>query len=454
MREKTPFLRGFLRVISAASILALSYALWAVVTAAGLKNPGLNVEWPLTALVVAAGVLGLGTASLTMAVRLKPWIRDVLLWALCAAASAGAVLLTLRCYPQIRITGWICAGIFCALSWRLGVFFYKRQPGIFWLLGGGGVQLFCFLILRLGEVGRNFPSTGFVWTFFAAAVCVTAGANYENIDGHMRRRGHSTARLPEAIRKNNLILIGILFVLAALLMLLRRPLGEALRAVLRWIIVAVLWVFSMIASLFGGRSEGGFNYGSAPQDQGIGESGDENGELFRWIVFGVLTAAIIVFSAKPLARYVRDRIRALVAAVRRWLAKLFRLGPRRTESTDYVDVTETVGVFVPEKQAEKKSTAVRAWRRRFRENRRTAPGRARFCADWNLLREGAALAGVQTLPGDAPSETAARAQSVLPRTRIVPLSLETDRICYSGRDGDADAEELEQILTQLEKDLK
>ena len=454
MRENTPFLRGLLRVLSAASVFGLSYALWAVVTAAALKQPDLGVEWPLTGLVAASGLLGLGAAALAAAVRLKPWIRDVCLWVLGAAAAACAVLLALRFYPQIRIGGWICAGIFSALSWYLGVLFRKRQPGIFWLLGGGGLQLFCFLILRLEEAGRSFPAAGFVWTFFAAAVCITAGANYENIDGHMRRRGHSVARLPESIRKNNLLLIGALFALAALLMLLRRPLGEALRAVLRWILVAVLWIFSMIASLFGGRSEGGFGYGAAPRGEGMGESGDPKDELFRWIVFGVLAVILIVFSAKPLARYVRDRIRALVAAVRRWLSKLLKLGPRRTESADYVDVTETVGAFVPQKRAEKRSAAIRSWRKRLREVRRMRPGRDRYCADWNLLREGIALAGAQVQPGDAPGETALRAGELLPATRVVPLSRETDRICYSGRACRADAEELEQILTELENDLK
>lgn len=453
MREKVSFLRWFLRVLSAASLLGLFYALWAVVTAAGLKSPDMGVEWPLTGLVVVSGLLGLGVAALTVEVRIKPWIRDVILWILCAAAAAAGVLLSLRFYPQIRIAGWICAGIFSALGWQLGILFYKRQPGILWLLGGGGVQLFCFLILRLGEAGRHFPSAGFVWTFFAAAVCVTAGANYENIDGHMRRRGHSTARLPESIRKNNLILIGGLFALAALLMLLRQPLGEALRTVLRWIIVAVLWVFSMIASLFGGRSEGGGAYGMPSQDQGTGESGDDRSELFRWIVFGILAVVVIVFSAKPLARYVRDRFRALIAAIRRWLAKLLHLGTRRVESADYVDVTETVGNYVPRKRTEKKSAAIRSWRKRLRENRRMRPGRDRYCADWNLLREGIAFAGASSQPGDAPTETALRVQRILPATRVVPLSQETDRICFSGRTCPADAEELEQILAQLEKDL-
>ena len=316
-------------------------------------------------------------------------------------------------------------------------------------MGTGAVLLLCAGIVKLILLENAPPMDGFVWIFFLGAGCITAGANYNSIDRSMSRRGHSKSRLPEKVRRNNLLLVMGLFAGGSLLIAVRKPLANGLQAAIRGIILAVNWLISAILDLFPmapGLGAGNYNkYNSSAADGSVSRSP----EWIIWLVFGLCVAFLVWIIARPVKEWLQQKLEKLRSMLLRWLRKRNR-GNGEEVSGDYVDVTEEISgeLSVPKKT---RITGLRGWKREMRKFSRMPAGRERFVEGYRLLLRGSTLRGAKLSLSDTPMETGEKMKPVLSGANMDAVTAQAEEIVFSGREADTDTTGLEEALEILKK---
>ncbi len=436
-----------LRVLSGISVFGASYGLWAILIDCVLRQTGNT--WLFTTCSVLLGLCAMGLTALLSKSKLPLWLQDVLRYVF-AVIGAGGMFAAVYLWRELSLgAGVFAAGMGFVLV-LLGGLCAKYKPNVMWLMGTGGVLLACAAIVKLA-LGEASPSMGgFAWVFFFGAAFLTAGANYASIDRHMSRRGHSKARLPERVRRNNLLLILGLFGVGALFLVLRKFFGGLLTAVIRGIVTAALWVVDAILSLLPERSATGASAATPPpMTGGAAEEASKLGDLLYWIVGGLAFTAILIFGAKPAWQWLKGKLLKLTGAVRRWLNRAGGDGTRRVTDTDYVDIVERIDEAHLETREDTGSAGLRRWRRDVRRLSRMKPGRERFVQSYRLLLRGSALHGAELTVADTPQEAGEKLQALVSDTDVAAITRQAEAVAFSGREANTDSTGVEAALEVL-----
>ena len=445
MKDKSQMLSVLLRTLSGLSVLLAVYGVWWVAVA-GLKLEDGAGKYTLvsTAAAFCIMVLRWGLSR----TKTPPWVLDVLAVVLSVGLVVGSAFLWYHVFV-VKLGGVVVAVIINLAAMFVGDICGRKQPGMYAIMGTGGVLLLCAGIVKLILLENAPPMDGFVWIFFLGAGCITAGANYNSIDRNMSRRGHSKSRLPEKVRRNNLLLVVGLFAGGSLLIAVRKPLANGLQAAIRGIILAVNWLISAILDLFPmapGFGAGNYNkYNSGAADGAVSRSP----EWIIWLVFGLCVAFLVWIIARPVKEWLQQKLEKLRSMLLRWLRKRNR-GNGGEVSGDYVDVTEEISgeLSVPKKT---RITGLRGWKREMRKFSRMPAGRERFVEGYRLLLRGSTLRGAKLSLSDTPQETGEKMKPVLSGADMDAVTAQAEEIVFSGHEADTDTAGLEEALEILKK---
>jgi len=446
--KKTRVLPVLLHILSGLSVFFASYGVWCLIMNTFLHHIG-EGEWISTLCTVVIASAAMAMRMLLTRTKLSPWSLDVLtaVLAVISAVGSGFFWYFVLALP---IEAAIAAGLISVAAVLVGNLCARRPPGMYALMGIGGLLLFCFVVIRLAMADDPYPAEGFVWVFFLASACITAGANYRGIDRHMTRRGHSRTRLPGKVRRNNLLMLTGLYSFGALVLLLRKPLVGGLKALIRGILLALdtimKWILSLIPVAPGFGTQ---DYGKEMDMSGLAEKPLSRSDIFFWIVFGIGAVFLVVISVKPFLAWLREKLDALRTLVMRWLRR--RGTAAGDESTgDYEDVTEELGSTM---HREKKAqlTGLRGWKREIRKFSRMPAGRERFTEGYRLLLRGSTLRGAKLELSDTPRETGKKIQPLVQGADMTVLTAQAEEIVFSGREADTDTAGVENALEILKK---
>ena len=446
MKENRTLSSG-VHLLSGIGVFFSAYGFWCLILYALLTVK--QGEWISTICTVAVAVVSMVMRMTLTKTKLPPWSVDVFTGVLTAISAAGCGFFWFFVL-KLPLDAAIAAGIMAIAAVLVGSLVVKRPPGMYAVMGIGGIQLLCFFIVRL-STDNTFPTDGFLWVFFLSSGCITAGANYRGIDRHMTRRGHSKTRLPGKVRRNNLLMIIGLYALGALVLLLRKPLVTGLKFLFWGIVLVIQWIFDLIVSLIPTKAgDGRQSFKPWLAESGAAEQATKNnGEVVFWIVIGACMLFLIAIAVRPLLEKLREKFAALHARIMRWLRK--RSDAAIGESTgDYVDVTEEItGNSVTERKVS--ATGLRGWKREMRKFSRMPAGRDRFVEGYRLLLRGGTLRGVKLGLSDTPQETGEKMKPVLSGADMDAVTEQAEEIVFSGREADTDTAGLEAALEILKK---
>ena len=437
-----------LHLLSGVSVFLAAYGFWCLILYSLLTvRQGEVISTVCTVGIAAFSMVMRMVLSKT---KLPPWSVDVITAVLTVISAVGSGFFwyfVLRLPLDVAIA----AGIMAIAAVLVGSLVVKRPPGMYAVMGIGGILLFCFFVVKLTTMDNPYPVDGFIWVFFLSSAGITAGANYRGIDRHMTRRGHSKTRLPGKVRRNNLLMITGLYGLGALILLLRKPLVKGLKLLFWGIVLVLEWFFNFIISLIPTR-EGTGRQAFKPwlAESGAADQAAQNsGEIIFWILLGTCVLFLIFISVRPLMKKLREKLAALRVWFMRWLRR--RSDAAVGESTgDYVDVTEELtGSTAAERKVS--ATGLRGWKREMRKFSRMPQGRERFAEGYRLLLKGGTLRGVKLSLSDTPQETGGKMKPLLPGGDMDAVTAQAEEIVFSGREADTDTAGLEAALEILKK---
>lgn len=447
--KKTKYLAVLLRFCAGLSVLFAFYGVWCLLLDALMKQPGR--EWVSTLLSVGAGTLAMCLRWGLSNTKMPPWGLDVLTAVLTVFFAVGGGFFWVLVLGY-GIEGGIAAGVANVGAVLIGDLCGRRQPGMYAIMGVGAVLLVSAGIVKVSMPDASPSMDGFVWIFFLSSGFITACSNYSGIDRHMSRRGHSKSRLPGKVRRNNLLLLGGLFGVGALILLVREPLAELLKNIVKGIVLLFYIVTNFLFSLKPRSAGGGGEDLSDKEFSGFAdENAAGNSDTVFWVLLGIGIVLAVVYGTKPLLRWIREKLEKLRTAVMRWLRRRSAADDRAETAGDYVDVTEEISDSRSPETQKRQSTGIRSWKREVQRFSRMPAGRERFAEGYRLILRGSALRGVKHAPSDTPLETAGKVSPLVAGADMQAVCRQAEEIVFSGRMADTDTAGVEKTLEILKK---
>lgn len=446
--KESKILSVVLHFLAGISVLFSAYGIWLMFVHAGLKL-GYG-EWKYTLICVAAGTVNMALRWGLSRTKMPPWCRDVLTVLLSLAVGVGSVFLWHHAFG-FGLGAAIFAGVFNLAAMLIGDLCGRKQPGMYAVMGIGAVSLICASAIKITLIEEAPSMLGILWVFFLGSGMITAGANYNSIDKHMTRRGHSKTRLPAKVRRNNLLTLAVLYGIGAVVLLLWKPLANGLKAAVRGLVLAIGNFIKWILSLIPEKQSSGVIEMNVTTDMAGAQSWTPDfWETVFLIVVGIGLSVLIVISVKKLLQKLWVKLAKLRAAIMRWLRKKNTSALGSEVSGDYEDVTEEL---TDTDGAEKKTRVIgtREWKRDVRKFQKMPKGRERFVEGYRLMLCGSELRGAKLSPSDTPMETGEKVLSVLCQGPVEAVTRQAEAIVFSGREADTDTAGLEEALEILKK---
>lgn len=369
----------------AVGILSFWFSRWLTQTKRGLSTPTLQnlVRYGL-GLVPAAGVTAAAFLS-----------GQPMVWTVCL-------------FPALFIY-WILGARLTEKPYSL---MYRQQD----LIIQAVLHLLVLLILILCDLPCR--AEALVISLLTVAFCYGAGANQGNLDFLMERRGHDLSHLPPKIRRYNLKLLAILYVVVVILLLLRDVLAYALKQLLIGVIWVIAQVGQLIAGLFAGQETvvpqgGGGGFSDPPAASGGGES--VLSQILS-VLIGLAVLGVLIWLCPKAFRIVRGKLHAWWRAILRFFRRRSRPGAAQAESRGEYTDTETDLLSSSDAgltSAPPPRRALRQLKAEVRAFDRMPDGPAKEREGYRLLLKGMQIKHMPVAPGDTPRETAIQAMRLL-----------------------------------------
>ena len=380
--------------------------------------------WTMACCVLAGWLGAAGFYAKAKICGIDPEKPSLRVWGSIAAiavpAAGIAVGAVLTYHLEVYWMAGILGAIFCA---AMGCKNIQKPYGEVLtrhiLMASAGVTAAGILILF--GLKSPYSSTLLIWNFFIQAAACAVSQNQGNIDYLMIRRKHDLSHLPRKVRLYSLALIGGVMLLILTAILFRPQLAarfklllSGLRYLLRWILLAVLWFFSL------------FNGPSAPEPEGEPPSGGNTmgdlppGVSSPWwdYVFGTLMVLFALFVLIHYRRNILDALRSFWRKVKDGLRQLFMKAPvlqrlAQGEQSEYY--ADQVEMLPPEslQDSEEKVFRLRDWKRAVKRFAGQPASSEKYREGYRLGLAWLRWKGVELLPSDTPQEILSKAKLAL-----------------------------------------
>lgn len=253
--------------------------------------------------------------------------------------------------------------------------------------------------------------------FLIETGCYSIVCNQANIDSMLERRRYRSGDLPPSIRINNLLLTCGAFGALLLCFLLRGPVMNGIRALLRGIRAVIagtvrflLWLISLIR--FASVGEALVPEETAPFGPAGGGNTEWIDQMLKYAGFAATVFLLIFFR-----RQIRDSLRRLLAraaGLMRWLAeRLFGLSPPERETVQvspyYRDTVQTISRGLGRSPV----SGMRRWRAGLRRFKQMPEGAEKLRFGYRLTLEWLRMRG-KAAPADTVAEIAQAAGPLMP----------------------------------------
>lgn len=351
----------------------------------------------------------------------KPALR---VWGSLAAIAVPAVGIVLGAVLTYRLEVYWLAGIvgaiFCA---AMGCRNIQKSYGEiltrYVLMASAGVTAAGILILY--GLKSPYSSSLLIWNFFIQAAVCAVSQNQGNLDYLMLRRKHDLSHLPRKVRFYSLMLIAgiMLLVLAAILFrpqltVLFRLLLSGLKYLLRWIILAILWLLSLSSGSEEPEPDGAGGAGGGMLD------GLPPGTSSPWwdYIFGTVMVLLILFLLIYYRSSILSALKNFWRRIKEGLRQLFMKAPalqrlvQGEQSEYYADQVEELS---PESllENEEKVFRLRDWKREVRRFAAKPPSAEKYREGYRLGLLWLRWRGAELQPSDTPQEILAKAKPAL-----------------------------------------
>lgn len=428
-RQKRPWLPSILRTLSYVALFGGFYPLLALCLGGIFSIRYDENLFFLLCLAQACGFFGLLSRLLFHKRKLPPWAEKTLCL-LVILAAAGCACLALHFILSFSIlisilTSFVFAG--CCLSGCLTAL--KPYGNILSIpVFTSATVLFLLAILILSLLHRNFSLSVFLWDYLFLAAVFAAILNQNSIDYMMERRGHDLSHLPPKIRSYSVRILLIGFAAVALLIGGRKFFSKLADWVWQGIRALLAAAIQLIASLIPENNtttpQDFSGPGAMPQFQ---ETTSSNDTIFLYLMGALACIVFFLFFAKPLFRFLREKIQDLFLRIRRWLYRRTADRPSMSpENSYYSDQEEVLPADNRNRRNLTEGSSLRRWKRKLRAFSKMPDSMEKFSLGYALCVEGLSLHGVSVNPSDTTNEIL---QKSLKTFHGLPFDIATD--CYN-----------------------
>lgn len=374
--------------------------------------------WALCAAALFFGYLGYGVRLLGLAAEQankgKPVVHRML-WIIFGVACAAIVCRTQLHHPVTAILWSVVLLADYLVAGKLVTVRCERLFQEMALTASALLGLTCYFGLYL--IGKTKPiilnESAFLVTMLAVVFCYLVSRNQANLSYLMERRRLDLSLLPQKIRRYNLCLLLVLFLLLIALYLCRGWLAILLWRVVEWFRAAGKWILRAILWLINRLANGGTVTESAGDDLPQMETAPlQVGYSVDYTIFALICLAGLWFQYhREIVAWLREKFALLLQWIKAILFSHTKLQHPAAQNTYYTDTVETI---LSEKGVRAKQRAThRAWKRRYRRYQKLEGGE-KLRAGFSLWMDWLRLQGEELPPSATVTDIAARTERYLP----------------------------------------